>query len=91
MIVFVFAIYGFLIVLAKQSLEETLGYLFAYDKFLPISAENYINNNKEKLATKWAFIFPLTYCFLYGAWYAKKAYNILTEDKDENRIASWLF
>ena len=36
-------------------------------------------------------LFPMYVSFALGAYFGDKIYNVLIENKDENRIASWLF
>lgn len=36
-------------------------------------------------------LFPLYWCFILGTIFGNKLYDILINDNDENRIASWVF
>ena len=37
------------------------------------------------------FLMPISFCYMIGAWFGRKMYNILIDNNDENRLASWLF
>lgn len=61
--------------------------------FTSISAIDWLSvkRHKDHVVTICSVCFPLYLCFKYGKWYGKMFYKILIDDKDENRIASWLF
>jgi hypothetical protein len=49
----------------------------------------YLHTNEKTLIIVGSILFPLYICLSYGMWFASKIYNILIDNKDENRFASW--
>jgi hypothetical protein len=92
--------YGFIVLFYVVGVPITATfakeYIISYtekrrNRFISLSAERYIRRYHMGMTAACALMFPLYYCFIYGSFYARAFYNILIENKDENRLASWLF
>lgn len=88
MFIAIFYIFG--IMITSDNAREYIKSYERKNRFISVSAKLYIDRYYRAMAAMFAVMFPLYYCFRYGSIYAKIFYRILIEDKDENRIASWL-
>jgi len=59
--------------------------------FFSVDVDYYVQSNEKKIIAFFNVFFPLYIAFRLGEFYARKAYNILIDNNDENRIASWVF
>ena len=50
----------------------------------------FLRLNRNYLISIGSLLFPLFWCFNIGIFFGNKIYNILIDNKDENRIASWV-
>lgn len=51
---------------------------------------DFLVGKKNLIATFGGLLFPLYWCFIGGCYFGKRIYNILIDNKDENRVASWV-
>ena len=51
----------------------------------------FIINNKKIIIRYCAVLFPLYLCFTVGFFIGERVYEILIDNDEENRIASWVF
>ena len=84
-------IYVIFILIAQGDIRDDIRYYARRALIKNVSIENYLKRNKSYLIFWGSLLFPIYYCLKYSMFYAKLVYNILTEDNDENRIASWFF
>jgi len=91
--VFICVFYSIFMMLMHPIVVEKLYYAKKGNmyKLMPLQLNHFISFNQNDLEWVCTLCFPLFFAFLYGGYFAKRFYNILIEDNDENRIASWLF
>ena len=88
---FIGVFYILLAIMTKPISEEYVNSYADRNMYISISARDYLSRYKTNIVRICSVMFPFFYCFIYGSLFAKKFYSILIENKDENRIASWLF
>jgi len=90
-IVFIIIFYAIVAIITKPVIEMDIENYVKNNIFHSISARIYLENYKMHIYVIGSLMFPFYYMFTYGWWFGKKFYSILIDNKDENRIASWLF
>lgn len=55
-----------------------------------VKLNNILQTHKDFIVVMAFFIYPIFACFLFGCWIGKLGYDIIIENNDENRIASWV-
>lgn len=89
-LVFTIMFYLFLIVIVKTIIDEAISNFWNNHDIIVETQFNYIQKRKDKLGLLGALIFPITLFFALGTLFGNQLYNILTEGKNENRLASWV-
>lgn len=88
---FIVFFYVILVLWTSDVIEDDLSRKRWRKIFYSISAEFYLDRYKKQLIVIGSLIFPFYYMFSYGWIFGQKFYDILIDNKDEDRIASWLF
>ena len=60
------------------------------NKMLSITLIQFIRRNETYIKYTCSLLFPLYWYFSFGALFGNKVYDILIDNEDENRIASWV-
>lgn len=83
-LIFFIAIYITCMILSYVHIQDsicTLGFTYR---------ERVIRHYKEDVIGFGCVLFPLYWCFLYGAFVGEETYKKLIDNNDENRLASWV-
>lgn len=51
---------------------------------------NFLERERNTVITFGGILFPLYWCFVGGCFFGKRIYEVLIDNNDENRIASWV-
>ena len=90
-LLFIILFYVLMMFVASMRIKEDIEKYDRKSVFISTVAANYLAVYKRWFVLIGSLLFPFYFMFKYGCWYGKKFYDILIENKDENRIASWLF
>lgn len=89
-LLFIILFYVLMMLVTSVRIKEDIEKYNRKSVFISTVAANYLALYKRGFVIMGSLLFPFYFMFKYGCWYGKKFYNILIENKDENRIASWL-
>ena len=65
-------------------------YLCKNEGVVSVKLINFLQLEKKSVAAYSAMVFPLFWCFMLGCYFGDKVHEILIDNNDENRIASWV-
>ena len=88
-LLFLVIIYIILAILAKKPIKRAIKYYIEKASVKEPKLEGFIYANAYNLINFGTIIFPLTFAFIIGCSVGKYIYDILIDNDENNRIASW--
>ena len=88
-LLFLVIIYITLAILAKKQIKKAIKHYIEHASVKVPKLEGFIYTNAYNLINFGTIIFPLTFAFIIGCSVGKYIYEILIDNDENNRIASW--